>query len=231
MQKQTLKRQLDDHEAFRFQHLTLYEERAKKEGYKVVAGVDEAGRGPLAGPVVAASCHIPSGVYISGVNDSKKLTPKLREKIFEELKNSPEISYGIGIVDHSEIDEINIYQATIRAMLKAVDSMPLQPDYLLIDGLPLPHLILPSNAIVKGDSKSLSIAAASIIAKETRDQIMIEYHKQFPEYGFDKHKGYATRAHRDAIKKYGPCPIHRTSFEPIKSMVSVEPSAQFTMFS
>jgi len=236
MQKKKLthKNTVDDSEKARLQHLILYEERARKQGFKVIAGVDEAGRGPLAGPVVAASCVIPKGEFILGVNDSKKLTPKLRSQIFEDIKKNTAIHFGVGVVDHAMIDKINIYQSTIQAMLKAVESLEIKADYLLVDGLPLPHLILPSNAIVKGDSKSQSIAAASIIAKETRDQMMLEYHHQWPEYGFDKHKGYATRRHLDALEKFGPCPIHRKSFEPIKSMISEKnpekDCIQITMF-
>ncbi|MEM1282054.1 MAG: ribonuclease HII [Chlamydiota bacterium] len=210
---------MDQQELFRLQELTSFEEAARRKGFCTVVGIDEAGRGPLAGPVVAASCFFPPEVFVSGVNDSKQLTPEKRRIVYQKLISNDQIHYNVAIVDHSVIDEINIYQATIRAMIEAVDGLDIPADYLLVDGLTLPHHSIPGEGIIKGDSKSQLIAAASIIAKETRDELMLEYHKEWPDYGFDRHKGYATKAHREAIANYGPCPIHRRSFEPIKSMV------------
>lgn len=202
----------------RLRKLTLYEEEARTRGFMIIAGVDEAGRGPLAGPVVAAACIIPHDLLIPGVNDSKQLTPKLREELFEIIISDPRIVYGIGIIDHEEIDKVNIYQATILAMLKAVSQLDPQPQILLVDGLALPHPTIPVQKIVQGDALSHSIAAASIIAKETRDRLMIKYHEDWPHYGFNTHKGYGTPKHLEAISAHGPCHIHRRSFEPIKSL-------------
>lgn len=196
----------------------IHEERARKSGYQIIAGVDEAGRGPLAGPVVAASCFFTADISISGINDSKLLTPSKRQNIYQKLIASKQVYFGLSIVDHTIIDKINIYQATLRAMIEAVDNLKKKPDYLLVDGPVMPHPTIPGEAIVKGDQLSRLIAAASIIAKETRDALMMRYHEEWPEYGFDRHKGYGTQEHREAIVKYGPCPIHRRSFEPVKSM-------------
>lgn len=202
----------------RLQQLLRYEEAARHLGYRILAGVDEAGRGPLAGPVVAAACSIPEGILLPGVNDSKQLTVRQREILFKEITCHDSILYGIGIISHEEIDRINILQATIKAMIEAVNGLSTQPDYLLVDGLKLNHAI-PSEKIIKGDAKSQSIAAASIIAKETRDALMMQYHEQWPHYGFDRHKGYGTQKHLEAIREYGPCPIHRMTFEPLKSLI------------
>lgn len=180
----------------------------------MIAGIDEAGRGPLAGPVVASACIIPDGIYFPGVNDSKKLLPLKRKLLFEQITSNSQVIYGIGIVSPERIDKINIYRATIQAMLEAVEKLGRQPDYLLVDGLKLPHPTLPSQKIIKGDAKSQSISAASIIAKETRDQLMRGYHLEWPLYGFDEHKGYATSKHLLAIEQHGPCPIHRKTFSP-----------------
>jgi ribonuclease HII len=185
-----------------------------------IGGVDEAGRGPLAGPVVACCAVIPSDFDFTGINDSKKLTSKRREKIFERII-AEKIPFGVGIVDSLEIDRINILQATYAAMRLAVAQMPFPPDMLLIDGLPVPKLSQsPQTAIVGGDGLSASIAAASIIAKVTRDRLMCEYSAIYPEYGFERHKGYGSALHLAAIQQHGPCPIHRQSFAPISTMVS-----------
>lgn len=176
----------------------------------VVAGVDEAGRGPLAGPVVCACC-VMGNKYVDGINDSKKLSENKREILFERIIDGA-IVYGVGIVDETEIDEINILRATKKGMEIAINSLSTSPDIVLIDavsGLNVPYPIKP---IVKGDATSYSIAAASIIAKVTRDRIMREYAVKYPEYGFEKHKGYGTAAHIEALKKYGPCDIHRRTF-------------------
>ncbi len=206
----------------RLSFLKRIENDAKRKGYNIIAGIDEAGRGPLAGPVVAAACVIPDDFCIAGVDDSKKLTPALRNQIYEEILLDPRIQCGVGVVNHDVVDAINIYQATIKAMLLALDDLPVIPSLALVDGMQLSGLSFPCEKIIKGDSKSLSIAAASIIAKETRDRLMVHYDEMWPEYGFAKHKGYGTVAHREAIEKYGVCSIHRTSFEPIKSLLMEE---------
>lgn len=198
----------------------FFEEEAEKQGCFYIAGVDEAGRGPLAGPVVAAAVIINRKLELpSGIDDSKKLTPAKRAKLFEKLKSHPAITWATGIVDSQKIDEINILNATHLAMKKAVEGLSPQADYCLVDGLPIKGLPVEHNAIVKGDSRSASIGAASIIAKETRDQMMVEYEKEFPGYGFAKHKGYGTKIHTQALDKLGPCSIHRYSFSPVAKAV------------
>lgn len=179
---------------------------------KIPAGVDEAGRGPLAGPVVAAAVVLPNDCEIPGLDDSKKLSHSKREKLSEEIK-SVAISYAIGIVEPDEIDRINILRAALLAMEISVKKLITKPDYLLIDGNQKTSLMLMQETIVKGDSKSCSIAAASILAKVTRDTIMEEYHSIYPEYNFKGHKGYPTKEHYEAIKAHGPCPIHRKTFK------------------
>lgn len=191
------------------------ERRHYEAGCQVVAGIDEAGRGPLAGPVVAAAVILPDEAAISGLNDSKKLTAKRREELYEQIISCPDILYSIGIVEAAEIDELNILRATHLAMRKAVEGLAKTPDMCLIDGLPVKGFPFPQEAIVKGDAKSLSIAAASIMAKVTRDRIMKEHALVYPEYGFEKHSGYGTKAHMEALNKYGPTPIHRRSFAPV----------------
>lgn len=208
---------LDRDEKRRLRKMLFYENEAYQQGYKCIAGLDEAGRGPLAGPIVSAACILPKGLLIAGVDDSKKLTSKQREQLFKQLTNDPAIIYGIGILESEEIDQLNIHQATIRSKWKALDQLATLPDCLLSDGLGLPHPFLPNQRIVKGDQLSLSIAAASIIAKETRDRLMRAHHQQWPVYGFDQHKGYGTSKHLEALDRHGPCPIHRRSFDPIKT--------------
>lgn len=208
---------LDEVEQQRLKKLCHYEDEARLQGFQFIAGVDEAGRGPLAGPVVAAACILPAGLYIPKIDDSKQLIPKVRQQLFQRLTTDSSIIYGIGVVDVQKIDQINIYQATIQAMLMAIEKLQVQPDCLLVDGLQLPHPFLPCQKIIKGDALSQSIAAASIIAKETRDAIMREYHKEWPLYGFEQHKGYGTPQHLAAIEKYGICEIHRRSFSPCRS--------------
>lgn len=212
----------------RLEEMMSYEKKAYRKGYKRVAGVDEAGRGPLAGPVVAAVCILPKKHRIPGVDDSKKLQPKVRQEIYQRLINDPTIQYGVGIIEHEEIDKYNIYQATILAMFQAIERLEMPPDCILVDGMQLTHPISDCIKIIKGDQLSQSIAAASIIAKETRDEIMRKYHEQWPQYGFNQHKGYATEQHLDAIEQYGPCPIHRLSFDPIKSKLN--PQLELTLF-
>lgn len=179
-----------------------------------VAGVDEAGRGPLAGPVVAAAVMFPPGSWIDGVDDSKKLSAKRREELFELICQQA-LSVGIGIISHTIIDQINIYQAAVQAMIEAVSKLAPLPQHVLVDGPIQPwrgHNDIPSTSIIDGDTKCFSIAAASIVAKVTRDRMMIELDKQFPQYGFARHKGYGTKEHYEALRKFGPCEIHRRSF-------------------
>jgi len=182
-----------------------------KRGLEHVAGVDEAGRGPLAGPVVAAAVLFPQEVWIQGVDDSKNITPRHREELYDIIMECA-LSVGVGIVSHEVIDEINIYQATMRAMGEAVARLEPIPAHLLIDGPRYQNEPVPHTAIVGGDARCFTIAAASIIAKVTRDRLMVEYHKEFPSYGFARHKGYGTREHLEALRNYGPCQIHRRSF-------------------
>ena len=181
------------------------------KGIRTVAGIDEAGRGPLAGPVVAAAVVFPSGTIIKGVEDSKKLSEKRREQLFPLIKEQS-LSVGVGIVSHEVIDRVNILQATILAMHKAIDDLSLKPEFVIVDGNSFRHDLIPFQNIVDGDEKSFTIAAASIIAKVTRDRLMREYHEQYPLYGFALHKGYGTKQHLEAIKRYGLCDIHRRSF-------------------
>jgi ribonuclease HII len=186
------------------------------KGIPLVAGIDEAGRGPLAGPVVAGAVIVPAGFSCRGVNDSKQLAPEIREQFFATLTTPGVlVSYGVGVAEPAEIDRVNILQATFLAMQRAVLNLCVQPDHLLIDGLPVPVFQLPQIAIVDGDTKSLSVAAASIIAKVSRDRMMQKWHSEFPEYGFHENKGYGTPAHIEKLQIHGPCPIHRRSFAPV----------------
>lgn len=193
------------------EELLKFETALFEKGFSKIAGLDEAGRGPLAGPVVAAAVLFEEGVFIEGVWDSKKISEKKREILFDEICTKS-ASFGIGIVHNEKIDEINIYEATKLAMMNAIDHLHFLPDFLLIDAMKL-SLDIPQNAITKGDQKSFSIAAASILAKVTRDRIMMEMHEEFPIYGWNKNKGYPTREHRNAVKKYGHCKYHRKSFK------------------
>lgn len=176
-----------------------------------VAGIDEAGRGPLAGPVVAAAVILPKDIFLPFLNDSKKVTEKRRDVLFDEIKQNA-IAYGIGIASNTLIDEINILQATYEAMREAINSLEKTPDVLLVDAVHIPDINIKQVGIVKGDAKSVNIAAASILAKVTRDRIMAEYDKIYPEYGFASNKGYGTATHIAALKEIGPCAIHRKSF-------------------
>lgn len=187
------------------------EDSVYARGFTVICGVDEAGRGPLAGPVCAAAVILPPHLEIPGLTDSKKLTDKKRRELFPVIQEQA-IAYGIGYASEQEIDEINILQATYEAMRKAIAGLSVQPDILLNDAVTIPNVEINQIPIIKGDAKSVSIAAASILAKVTRDHMMMEYDTLFPEYGFAKHKGYGTAAHISVIKKIGPCPIHRRSF-------------------
>lgn len=188
-----------------------YENKYISEGFSYIAGVDEVGRGPLAGPVCAAAVILPAGVEIDGVNDSKKLTEKKRELLFDIIAQKA-LAWSVSFVEPEIIDEINIRQATHRAMEQAVSDLKIKPGFLLVDGNDKIPFSVPSTYIVKGDAKSLSIAAASIMAKVTRDRYMVEMSEKYPEYFFEKHKGYGTAAHMDAIRKHGLTPLHRRSF-------------------
>lgn len=192
-----------------------FENQARQSGYSRIAGLDEAGRGPLAGPVVAAAVVVPPSFAVAGVNDSKKLSDKKRSTLYDEIFEHAD-GVGVGVADEDEIDRLNILRASLLAMARAVSNLPLAPDHLLIDGTFRIDSELPQNAIPKGDARSISIAAASIIAKVTRDRLMMQYHREFPAYGFDRHKGYPTRAHREAIEIHGCCAIHRKTFKGVK---------------
>jgi ribonuclease HII len=200
-----------DKEHTRYLTMCCFEQEAYKNGVRFVAGIDEAGRGPLAGPVVAAAVILPENIFIEGLNDSKQLSEQKREKLYDIITEKA-VSYGVGMVDEKCIDEINILNATKKAMEIAVSGLEPQPELLLIDAVELNNIPIRKKSIVKGDSLSISIAAASVIAKVTRDRMICGMDSKYPDYGFAKHKGYGTKEHIDAIKKYGICPIHRVSF-------------------
>lgn len=205
---------LATHEKSRLLALTLFERGARAKGFTRVAGIDEAGRGPLAGPVVAAVALIHEGVYFEGINDSKLLSAKKRRLLFELLTHHPLVEWSYAFVDVVVIDEINILQAARLAMKRALEGLVVAPDYLLVDALHI-DVEIEQEGIIKGDQRSQSIAAASIIAKELRDERMRELDMLYPEYGFDAHKGYGTERHLAALREYGPTPIHRKSFAPV----------------
>ena len=188
-----------------------YEAKASAMGYSCVCGVDEAGRGPLAGPVYAAAVILPQGLVIEGLNDSKKLSEKKRELLYDKVTENA-IAWSVGIATEQEIDEVNILQATYLAMRRAVEGLEVKADYALIDGNRMPPLSIASETVIKGDALSMSIAAASIIAKVSRDRFMLEIDEKYPEYLFSKHKGYGTALHYEMIEKYGISPVHRRSF-------------------
>ncbi len=188
-----------------------FESNAAAKGFINICGVDEAGRGPLAGPVCAAAVILHPGQIIEGVNDSKKLSEKKREMLFDVIKNEV-LDYSIAFSTVEEIEDMNILNATMLAMKRAVEGLNVKADYALIDGNRLPPLNIECEYVIKGDAKSMSIAAASILAKVSRDRLCYEYAKKYPQYGFDKHKGYGTKLHAERIREYGPCEIHRMSF-------------------
>ena len=192
-----------------------YERKLRAAGISIIAGIDEAGRGALAGPVVAAAVILPEKFKHRRLNDSKQLLPELREEIYHELIDGKMLAWSVGIVDSIEIDAINILRATHKAMRIAIEALSVQPDHALIDGLPVAPFPLPQTAVIDGDCYSLSIAAASVIAKVTRDGIMREFCERFPQYCFSQHKGYGTELHLIKLHEHGPCPIHRRSFEPV----------------
>ncbi|HIZ67753.1 MAG TPA: ribonuclease HII [Candidatus Streptococcus faecavium] len=217
--KKAIQAEID--EDVRLETMLRYEKELYQKGYQAIAGIDEVGRGPLAGPVVTACVILPKDCKIRHLNDSKKIPKKHHEEIYEEVL-ARALGVGIGIVDNDTIDRVNIYEATKLGMLQAIEQMKgevTKPDYLLIDAMQLDTPI-PQLSLIKGDANSLSIAAASIVAKVTRDRIMAEYAKEYPGYAFDKNVGYGTKDHLAGLKQYGVTPIHRKSFEPIKSMLS-----------
>ena len=187
------------------------EQELHAQGFTCVCGVDEAGRGPLCGPVFAAACILPDGLYIEGLNDSKKLTEKKREKLFDIIKKEA-VAYSIASADVEEINEMNILEADLLAMRRAIDGLGVKADFAIIDGNIARDFPIPARAVVKGDSKSMSIAAASVLAKVARDRLCLELDREYPQYGIAKHKGYGTKEHMDALRKYGPSPIHRKKF-------------------
>jgi len=189
-----------------------FEKAAVNSGFSCICGVDEAGRGPLAGPVCAAAVILPKGAVIKGLDDSKKLTEKKRERLYDIIKQTA-VAYSVAYGTLEEIETVNILEATYLAMNRAIEGLTVKPDFALIDGNRVPRGIkIPCETVVKGDSKSMSVAAASVLAKVTRDRLMLEYDKKYPEYNFKKHKGYGTKEHTELIKQYGPCEIHRLSF-------------------
>lgn len=189
-----------------------FEKAAVNSGFSCICGVDEAGRGPLAGPVCAAAVILPEDAVIEGLDDSKKLTEKKREGLYDIIKETA-VAYSVAYGTLEEIESVNILEATYLAMNRAIEGLNVKPDFALIDGNRVPRGIkIPCETIVKGDSKSMSVAAASVLAKVTRDRLMLEYDKKYPEYNFKKHKGYGTKEHTELIKQYGPCEIHRLSF-------------------
>ncbi len=188
-----------------------FEKKAIEKGYKAICGVDEAGRGPLAGPVCAAAVILPQNAIIEGVNDSKKLSEKKRNALYEIIKNTS-LAYSVAFSSVEEIEDMNILNATMLAMKRAVEGLKVSADFAMIDGNRTPDLHIPCEYIIKGDAKSMSVACASILAKVTRDRLLYEYAKEYPQYSFDKHKGYGTKVHIEALKKYGSCKYHRQSF-------------------
>ncbi|MFO7751646.1 MAG: ribonuclease HII [Desulfobacteraceae bacterium] len=198
-----------------------FENQAFESGYRFVAGIDEAGRGPLAGPVVSASVVLPSGFLDPGVVDSKKITPAKREKLYRKILDSA-VYVATGVAHHDEIDDVNILKASLNSMKRSCQNLARRPDYLLIDGRFRIDMDIDQVPLVKGESRSISIAAASIVAKVTRDRMMAELHEKYPEYGFDRHKGYPTRVHREIILKIGPCPVHRKSFKGVREVLDAE---------
>ena len=216
--KKNIQVELDEN--LRLENMLTYEKDLYKQGLTLIAGVDEVGRGPLAGPVVAAAVILPQGCKIKGLNDSKKIPKKKHLEVFQAVQDQA-LSIGIGIIDNQVIDQVNIYEATKLAMKEAISQLSLQPQHLLIDAMKL-DLPISQTSIIKGDANSLSIAAASIIAKVTRDELMKDYDQQFPGYDFTANAGYGTAKHLEGLTKLGVTPIHRTSFEPVKSLVSGE---------
>ena len=202
-------------EQSRIKQMLVEEEKLWKQGFLLLAGIDEAGRGPLAGPVVAAACILPARFDLPGLNDSKMLTESKREKLYTQIQ-AQAIDCAIGSAEPAEIDVLNILQATKLAMKRAIEGLTVRPHYLMIDALVLPTVKLPQLSLVRGDSLSATIAAASILAKVTRDRLMVELDSLYPDYSFSKNKGYGTSEHMQVLQRLGPCPLHRKSFAPVK---------------
>ncbi|NLF44468.1 MAG: ribonuclease HII [Syntrophomonadaceae bacterium] len=213
----------------RIEKLKEFEKAAYKNGYKLLAGIDEAGRGPLAGPVTAAAVILPPDFYLAGVDDSKKLNARTRLELSAHIKEKA-LTWAVCFISPVYLDRVNIYNAAREAMQTAVLSLAIKPDFLLVDAMKLPGLSIDYQSIIKGDSLSISIACASILAKVERDRCMENFDSIYPHYGFARHKGYATREHLEKISCHGACPIHRTSFEPIKTMVGLPPLSQQELF-
>lgn len=205
-----------------------FEQEARRCGYRRIAGIDEAGRGPLAGPVVAAAVILPVHVRLVGVDDSKQLSEAERERLYPGILEKA-VGVGIGVADAGEIDTLNILEATRLAMRRAIENVAPPPDYLLTDAVILPEVRIPLRPIIKGDALSLSIAAASIIAKVTRDRLMAAYHELFPQYNFLSHKGYGTAEHLQMLAQFGPCSIHRRTFAPVREAILSMPAAELSM--
>lgn len=199
--------------------LYRFEDACYSQGWSLVAGLDEAGRGPLAGPLVVGAVVLPPRCFIAGLNDSKQLTTQARENIYEEIQRRA-VAVSVSVVPVPVIERLNIYQATVYGMEQAVRALTVPPQALLLDAVRLPHVMLPQQAIIKGDCLSASIAAASIVAKVTRDRLMCEYDRRFPQYGFARHKGYATAEHLAALARYGPCSLHRRTFAPVQKLLA-----------
>ena len=208
----------------RLQEMKRYEQALYDAGIRYVAGIDEAGRGPIAGPVVAAAVILPPDFLLPGVDDSKRVRPALRRELAAEIKGAA-LSWAVGVVSVNCLDVINIYQATRLAMVTAVNNLNVRAEHLIIDAIKLPELDLPQTPLIKGDSLSLSVACASILAKVERDEAMDVFDRLFPGYGLAQHKGYATREHLEAVFRLGPCPIHRSSFEPVKTWLGDKANA------
>lgn len=207
-------------EAQRIQQLLIEEKKLWEQGYLLVAGIDEAGRGPLAGPVMAAACILPAQFDLPGLNDSKQLTESKREKLYDAIQKQA-LSFAVGSAEPAEIDALNILEATKLAMKRAVEGLKVRPHFLLIDALEVKGLNIPQKGIIGGDALSASIAAASILAKVTRDHWMTELHQLYPAYGFNRNKGYGTKEHLQALRDYGPSPLHRRSFAPVQQMDTI----------
>ena len=201
------------------EELYKYEEELYDLGHQKICGVDEAGRGPLAGPVVVAACILPPFLRIDGINDSKKLSEKKRDELYKIIVKEA-LAYKVVFISVKDVDELNIYNATKKGMLEAIEGLELEPDYCLIDAMPLNELERPHTSIIHGDARSASIAAASILAKVTRDRYMEKMDIKYPNYGFKKHKGYGTEMHLEALEKYGPCAIHRKTFNPVSKYIT-----------
>ena len=212
--KRAIQAELD--EELRLEQMLRYEKELYKTGFRAIAGIDEVGRGPLAGPVVAAAVILPPGCKIKGLNDSKKIPKKKHQEIYQAVLDKA-LAVGIGLIDNEIIDQVNIYEATKLAMKEALSKLSLKPDYLLIDAMKL-DIDIPQESIIKGDANSLSIAAASIVAKVTRDKLMADYDKEYPGYDFAQNAGYGTKSHLQGLERHGVTPIHRKTFEPVKSM-------------